>query len=97
MTCKPRCTFCKIITRDEACVQLYEDEHSLPFMDNHPANDGHCLVIPKMHYETIFEIPPKNSLLLRGRRSGSPLASSARFNLPGSVWRKPTVPVRDSR
>jgi histidine triad (HIT) family protein len=59
MTCKPGCTFCKIINRDEACVQLYEDEHSLAFMDNHPANDGHCLVIPKMHYETIFEIPPE--------------------------------------
>jgi histidine triad (HIT) family protein len=58
MTWNPTCTFCKIITRDEACVQLYEDENTLAFMDKHPANDGHCLIIPKMHYETIFEIPP---------------------------------------
>jgi histidine triad (HIT) family protein len=57
MTRNPRCTFCKIITGDEACAQLYEDANTVAFMDKHPANDGHCLVIPKMHYETIFEIP----------------------------------------
>jgi histidine triad (HIT) family protein len=59
MTCNATCTFCKIITGEEACVQLYEDENTLAFMDKHPANDGHCLVIPKMHYETIFEVPPE--------------------------------------
>jgi histidine triad (HIT) family protein len=26
-------------------------------MDIHPANDGHCLVIPKAHCPTIFETP----------------------------------------
>jgi histidine triad (HIT) family protein len=59
MTCNQRCTFCKIITGDEARAQLYEDENTLAFMDKHPASDGHCLVIPKMHYETIFETPPE--------------------------------------
>ena len=59
MTCDLTCTFCKIIIRDEACVRLYEDENTLAFMDSHPANDGHCLVIPKMHYETIFDVPPE--------------------------------------
>jgi hypothetical protein len=97
MTCNQTCPFCKIIRRDEACIQLYEDENTLAFMDKHPANDGHCLVIPKRHYETIFEVPPRNSLLWHERQSGSPLASSARFNLPGSVWCRRTVPVGDSR
>jgi len=27
-------------------------------MDIHPANEGHCLVIPKKHFATVFEIPP---------------------------------------
>jgi histidine triad (HIT) family protein len=27
-------------------------------MDIHPANDGHCLVIPKAHFETVFDMPP---------------------------------------
>jgi diadenosine tetraphosphate (Ap4A) HIT family hydrolase len=26
-----------------------------------PGNDGHCLVILKTHYPTIFETPPENS------------------------------------
>jgi histidine triad (HIT) family protein len=29
-------------------------------MDKHPANDGHCLVVPKAHYETIFEMRPED-------------------------------------
>jgi len=59
MASNPSCTFCKIIIGDEGCTELYEDENTLAFMDKHPANAGHCLVIPKMHYETIFEIPPE--------------------------------------
>jgi len=27
-------------------------------MDIHPANDGHCLVIPKAHFETLLDMPP---------------------------------------
>src|SRR5271167_1042678 len=54
------CIFCKIIGREEPCIQLYEDHNTLAFMDKHPANDGHCLVIPKNHYETIFETPPED-------------------------------------
>jgi histidine triad (HIT) family protein len=54
------CVFCKIIGREEPCIQLYEDHDTLAFMDKHPANDGHCLVIPKNHYETIFEMPPED-------------------------------------
>jgi histidine triad (HIT) family protein len=56
----PACIFCKIIAREEPCTQLYEDDNTLAFMDKHPANDGHCLVIPKKHYETIFETPPED-------------------------------------
>jgi histidine triad (HIT) family protein len=28
-------------------------------MDIHPVNDGHCLVIAKAHFETVFEMPPE--------------------------------------
>ena len=53
------CVFCKIIAREEPCIQLYEDHDTLAFMDKHPANDGHCLIITKQHYETLFETPPE--------------------------------------
>ena len=39
---------------------MYEDGATLALMDKHPANDGHCLVITKEHYETVFEPPPED-------------------------------------
>jgi histidine triad (HIT) family protein len=52
------CIFCQIVGDTSQCVLLAEEEVTLAFMDIHPANDGHCLVIPKAHYPTIFETPP---------------------------------------
>jgi histidine triad (HIT) family protein len=43
---------------DDADTGYVFCEAALAFMDIHPANDGHCLVIPKSHYPTIFDIPP---------------------------------------
>ena len=54
------CIFCRIASGEEPCVQLYADNDTIAFMDKHPANDGHCLVIPKTHYQTIFEMPPED-------------------------------------
>jgi histidine triad (HIT) family protein len=38
------------------CFKLLEDDNTLAFMDIYPANDGHCLVITKEHYPTLFDI-----------------------------------------
>jgi histidine triad (HIT) family protein len=61
---QPPCIFCKIISGEESSVRLYEDRDTLAFMDKYPANDGHCLVIPKTHYETVFEMPPEDFALV---------------------------------
>ena len=37
---------------------MYEDEHTLVFMDIMPVTDGHTLVITKEHFENIFEASP---------------------------------------
>lgn len=50
------CIFCKIIRGDLPSYKVYEDEHVLAFLDIHPSNPGHTLVIPKIHAENIFEI-----------------------------------------
>jgi histidine triad (HIT) family protein len=52
------CVFCKIVAGTSDCQEIYQDEKTLAFMDIHPANDGHCLVIPKAHFETVFDMPP---------------------------------------
>ena len=37
---------------------MYEDEHSLAFMDYYPINPGHTLVVPKKHYAMMMDMPP---------------------------------------
>jgi histidine triad (HIT) family protein len=54
----PSCIFCRIVSDSSQCTLLAEEEAALAFMDIHPANEGHCLVIPKAHYATVFDTPP---------------------------------------
>ena len=39
--------FAKIIMEEMPCVKVFEDEHTLAFMDVFPQTRGHVLVIPK--------------------------------------------------
>ena len=39
--------FAKILRGEMPCIKLYEDAHTLAFMDVMPQADGHALVIPK--------------------------------------------------
>jgi len=55
----PECIFCKIVAGTAECHELYRDDTTLAFMDIHPANEGHCLVIPQVHFETVFEMSPE--------------------------------------
>ncbi|AMM40103.1 HIT family hydrolase, diadenosine tetraphosphate hydrolase [Candidatus Desulfofervidus auxilii] len=54
------CIFCKIIQGEIPATKVYEDEKVLAFMDINPLNDGHTLIVPKRHAETIFEIDPQD-------------------------------------
>jgi histidine triad (HIT) family protein len=56
----PSCIFCKIVAGEIPCFKLFEDAETLAFMDINPANDGHCLVIPKAHSPNVFEIAPED-------------------------------------
>ena len=49
--------FAKILRGELPCIKVYEDEHTLAFMDIMPQADGHTLVIPKIAAETLFELP----------------------------------------
>ena len=52
------CIFCKISAGTAPAVKIFEDEHTLAFMDIFPASKGHSLVISKAHYENLLEITP---------------------------------------
>jgi histidine triad (HIT) family protein len=49
------CVFCKIVAGEIPAFKIYEDEHTLAFMDINPANRGHALAIPKTHTPNLFE------------------------------------------
>ncbi len=51
------CIFCKIIKGEIPSVKVWEDEKHLAILDINPNTEGHTLVIPKEHYETIFDMP----------------------------------------
>ena len=54
-----KCIFCRIVAGASSCHEIYRDDATLAFMDINPANDGHCLVIPNVHFVTVFEMPPE--------------------------------------
>jgi histidine triad (HIT) family protein len=51
------CIFCRIVAGQLPSFPLFEDEHSMAFMDINPVARGHTLVISKRHAETILDIP----------------------------------------
>ena len=53
------CNFCRIVSGEDPASIVYEDDRVLAFMDLHPANAGHTLVVPREHWETIYDIPEK--------------------------------------
>ena len=51
------CEFCRIIRREAPASRVYDDEQVVAFLSNHPVNRGHTLIVPKKHYENIYEVP----------------------------------------
>ncbi|MCX6784477.1 MAG: HIT family protein [Candidatus Komeilibacteria bacterium] len=43
------CIFCKIIAKEIPTEFVYEDDRAVAFLDIHPTNPGHLLVVPKSH------------------------------------------------
>jgi histidine triad (HIT) family protein len=50
------CIFCAIVSGEAPSWRVYEDEHSVAFMDINPATDGHTLVVPRGHIRDLWEI-----------------------------------------
>lgn len=54
---KSHCTFCDLIKGAAEVSICHEDADSIAFMDIQPVNHGHVLVVPRAHYESLFEVP----------------------------------------
>ena len=72
------CLFCAIAKKQIPSHIIYEDAHVLAFLDIHPLAPGHTIVIPKIHSETIVDLPDKEMApFLKGVKKTTALLASA--------------------
>ncbi len=50
------CIFCKLANGVFPTNKIYEDDEFTVILDASPANEGHCLILPKQHFKDLFEI-----------------------------------------
>ncbi len=51
------CKFCRIISGELLASIVLEDEFCVAFLDSRPLFQGHCLLVPRAHYETLMDLP----------------------------------------
>jgi histidine triad (HIT) family protein len=64
MNAMSECIFCQIIRKEASASIIYENEEFVAFLSNRPVNEGHTLVVPKKHYENIYEISEEEAAYL---------------------------------
>ena len=51
------CLFCGVIKGEVNASVVFDDDISLAFLDHRPLFPGHCLLVPKVHFETLTDLP----------------------------------------
>lgn len=51
------CVFCRILAGELPAHRVYEDEETVAFLDRRPLFHGHTLVVPRLHIETLTDLP----------------------------------------
>lgn len=51
------CLFCRIVSGEVPATIVYEDDNALAFLDHRPLFHGHTLLVPRVHVETLGELP----------------------------------------
>ena len=52
------CVFCEIVAGREPAHVVLDDEVAMAFLDLRPLFPGHTLLVPRVHVETLAELPP---------------------------------------
>ncbi|PHS71566.1 MAG: histidine triad nucleotide-binding protein [Methylophaga sp.] len=58
------CLFCKIITGEIPCSNVFEDNKIFVFKDINPRAAVHLLVIPKIHIDSLDELSSDHQALI---------------------------------
>ncbi len=51
------CVFCDIVRGETPAHVVFEDDVSLAFLDVRPLFEGHTLLVPREHHETLADLP----------------------------------------
>jgi histidine triad (HIT) family protein len=58
---KDNCIFCKLANGEIPTNSIYEDDTFKVILDNGPATLGHALILPKDHYENLYDLPDETA------------------------------------
>ena len=53
----PHCIFCKIVQGQIPSARVLETDQAVAFLDIHPVNPGHTLIVPRAHHAHLAELP----------------------------------------
>jgi histidine triad (HIT) family protein len=79
----PQNAFARILRGELPCVRLFEDEHTLAFMDLMPQTEGHALVITREPAETLFDLSPEGAAACMRTTQHVAAAVKRAFGAPG--------------
>lgn len=83
MAYDPQNVFARILRGELPCVRLFEDEHTLAFMDLMPQSEGHALVITREPAETLLEMSPEGAAACMRTTQRVAAAVKRAFDPPG--------------
>jgi histidine triad (HIT) family protein len=83
MAYDPQNIFARILRGELPCERLYEDAHTLAFMDIMPQAEGHALVITREPAETLLELSPDGAAACIRTTQHLARAVQRAFDAPG--------------
>jgi histidine triad (HIT) family protein len=77
------CIFCRIVAKQIPASVVFEDDHTLAFMDLGQVNPGHVLVATKPHVENVFGLDDTQAAAVFRTTARVARASRKAFDAPG--------------
>lgn len=78
-----QCIFCRLIAGEIPASRVYEDEHTIAFMDLGQLNPGHTLVAVKRHAATLLDLTPDEAAAAMRTAQRIAQAIASTFDPPG--------------
>ncbi|MBI4133784.1 HIT family protein [Candidatus Uhrbacteria bacterium] len=88
------CIFCEIIKGGIPSHRVFETDSVLAFLDIHPTNPGHTIVVPKVHHAAYSEAP--DEVLADLARTVKQIAPAITQAVSASAWNLIVNNGRDS-